>query len=403
MVGGGDMTSTSPDHPVFGDGLPALPTWFAPPERASRNEVESAARVIADHSLMTALLEATDLYVMVLNQERQVLAANTEFLKALGATDLRALVGRRPGEAVACRHAWDGPAGCGTSQHCATCGAGQAIFESQQQSTTVEKSCLIDAEHDGRSVPFEFQVKASPVTLGDRTLTIVAFRDVSHENRRQVLERTFFHDILNTVGGLKGWGEILARYGEGRRAAAADKIRTLAGQLTREILAQRDLMDAEAGRLQVTVQDTEFDDIISDALTVFEGHDVTADRDIRWTRSDGPTTVSTDPGPASRVVVNMVKNALEATPPGGTVELSLAWRSEGIRLEVWNEGRIPDPVAEQIFKRSFSTKASSGRGLGTWSMKLFGEEYLGGRVDFHTGNHGTVFSFELPVSPGEDP
>jgi PAS domain-containing protein len=91
------MTSTSPDHPVFGDGLPALPTWFAPPERASRNEVESAARVIADHSLMTALLEATDLYVMVLNQERQVLAANTEFLKALGATDLRALVGRRPG------------------------------------------------------------------------------------------------------------------------------------------------------------------------------------------------------------------------------------------------------------------------------------------------------------------
>ena len=45
----------------------------------------------------------------------------------------------------------------------------------------------------------------------------------------------------------------------------------------------------------------------------------------------------------------------------------------------------------------FSTKSSTGRGLGTYSMKLLGERYLGGAVSFSSSaEHGTVFTFELP-------
>jgi signal transduction histidine kinase len=54
-------------------------------------------------------------------------------------------------------------------------------------------------------------------------------------------------------------------------------------------------------------------------------------------------------------------------------------------------------VRPRIFQRSFSTKASRGRGLGTYGMKLFGERHLGGRVSFTTGEaEGTVFAIELP-------
>ena len=45
----------------------------------------------------------------------------------------------------------------------------------------------------------------------------------------------------------------------------------------------------------------------------------------------------------------------------------------------------------RIFQRSFSTKGSPGRGLGTYAMKLFGESVLGGQVDFETGAEGTTF------------
>jgi sensor histidine kinase regulating citrate/malate metabolism len=65
---------------------------------------------------------------------------------------------------------------------------------------------------------------------------------------------------------------------------------------------------------------------------------------------------------------------------------------------VSNPGLIPEQVQLQLFKRSFSTKSAKGRGIGTYSMKLFGERYLGGRVGFEsTAEKGTTFWIELPI------
>ena len=52
----------------------------------------------------------------------------------------------------------------------------------------------------------------------------------------------------------------------------------------------------------------------------------------------------------------------------------------------------------QIFQRSFSTKGQPGRGIGTYSIKLFGETYLGGRgfVSPAEAPEGTTFSIVLP-------
>jgi CheY-like chemotaxis protein len=58
-------------------------------------------------------------------------------------------------------------------------------------------------------------------------------------------------------------------------------------------------------------------------------------------------------------------------------------------------------VQLQIFQRSFSTKGS-GRGLGTYSIKLLAERYSKGRVSFATSpEEGTVFSAACPNLPLE--
>jgi signal transduction histidine kinase len=98
-----------------------------------------------------------------------------------------------------------------------------------------------------------------------------------------------------------------------------------------------------------------------------------------------------------RILLNMALNALEATDPGGTVT---AWAEAGegeVTFCVHNAREIPPAVAQRVFQRSYSTKATRGRGLGTYSMKLFGESFLGGRVRFTTSaEEGTVFRFSLP-------
>ena len=69
-----------------------------------------------------------------------------------------------------------------------------------------------------------------------------------------------------------------------------------------------------------------------------------------------------------------------------------------VSLSVRNAGVIAPDVQARIFQRSFSTKAVRGRGLGTYSMKLFGERYLGGEVSFSSSpGAGTVFTVRVPA------
>ena len=97
-----------------------------------------------------------------------------------------------------------------------------------------------------------------------------------------------------------------------------------------------------------------------------------------------------------RVLGNMLKNALEATPPGKAVSLSCSSDQGTVTFSVHNPKPMPRDVQLQIFQRSFSTKGS-GRGIGTYSMKLFTERYLGGTVHFTVSEEeGTTFRVSLP-------
>ncbi len=97
-----------------------------------------------------------------------------------------------------------------------------------------------------------------------------------------------------------------------------------------------------------------------------------------------------------RVLINLVKNALEAITTGETVTLSSFVDNDSVCFTVHNAVFIPEEIQRQIFTRSFSTKGS-GRGLGTYSIKLITEKYLHGNVSFvSTTETGTVFTLRYP-------
>jgi sensor histidine kinase regulating citrate/malate metabolism len=57
---------------------------------------------------------------------------------------------------------------------------------------------------------------------------------------------------------------------------------------------------------------------------------------------------------------------------------------------------MPEAVRMQIFQRSFSTRGT-GRGIGTYSIRLLTEKYLKGTVVFTSSDpEGTIFFVELP-------
>ena len=95
---------------------------------------------------------------------------------------------------------------------------------------------------------------------------------------------------------------------------------------------------------------------------------------------------------------NLVKNALEATDKGGSVKISASNRNGFIQFNVYNDKVIPDNIQLQIFQRSFSTKNSPGRGIGTYSVKLIVEQYLKGKVEFISNkDENTIFTISIPI------
>jgi signal transduction histidine kinase len=92
-----------------------------------------------------------------------------------------------------------------------------------------------------------------------------------------------------------------------------------------------------------------------------------------------------------------VKNALEATPEFDTVTIGAKDHGTKITFFVNNPGVMSEEVRYQIFQRYFSTKQGEGRGIGTYSVKLFTERYLGGKAEFTSREpEGTTFYVILP-------
>jgi signal transduction histidine kinase len=381
----------------------SLPNWhdagrssetaFAPAERAARAEVEAGIAALGEHPLLRSLLDAADVSVMVLNRQRQILVGNAALLAELGIQGVELVEGMRPGEVFGCVHARQCPGGCGTAKECSTCGAALAILESQRTGEAVERECLMTVRRGGADDALELRVRASQTRVGHETFTVVGLRDISAEKRREALERVFLHDISNTLSPLLTWAELLATHQARNAGDVAQRIAQLARRLRREIEDQRVLLQAEKGTLEITRAAVELEAALAMAMMIVEGLPEAKNRSVAIARVDSPRSVVTDESLLVRVLVNMLKNALEATPEGGEARVWV----EDREIRVWNAGAMAPRVMLQVFKRSFSTKAGAGRGLGTFSMKLFGERYLGGVVDFtSTADMGTTFFIRLP-------
>ena len=93
---------------------------------------------------------------------------------------------------------------------------------------------------------------------------------------------------------------------------------------------------------------------------------------------------------------SLVAAAGIATAAGGTVTLGSQAQGDTVSFTVHNPTVMPPAVQLQIFSRSFSTKGS-GRGLGTYSIKLISEKYLHGQVSFVSkAGEGTRFTVRYP-------
>jgi signal transduction histidine kinase len=108
------------------------------------------------------------------------------------------------------------------------------------------------------------------------------------------------------------------------------------------------------------------------------------------------SSVRADGAQIGQVFVNILLNALEATPRGGEIRITTAPAGEGgIRVTIWNSGPgLPSELEERIFEPFFSTKPT-GTGLGLSIARIIIDNHQGTLSAQGHGENGTTFTITL--------
>lgn len=371
-------------------------TEFAPAERVSIEVIQRQAAAVMDSPLRPAAANSTMQLVFILNEQRQIVFASQNWEKLTGVKDCNCLLGQRPGEALQCIHAHEKEAGCGTAEHCRECGAIRAILKSLSGTATFEECRLTRLIHCN-SESLDLLVYAAPFMHNNEVYSIFSATDISHQKRRRALERIFFHDIINSAGGLEGLAEVLEESAPHELRGDLSLLKAGLHSMMEEILTQKDLAAAENSELEVHLQPCSSRQLVERSLATLQYHPVAEGRNLILHPRSASVSFVTDGTLLKRILENLIKNALEATPMGSAITAGCDIDGQEIHFWVANTGVMPREVQLQIFERSYSTKGE-GRGLGTYSVKLLTEKYLKGHVSFISTVHdGTRFTVTLPL------
>lgn len=349
------------------------------------------SKQVSQNKQLVNFVESISQMVLILNKHQQIVYANKSYREFFNAAEINYLIGKRPGDTFKCRNAVYSKYGCGTTRFCKSCGAANAIIEAVSGNRSTKECKILTAQND----TIDLRVTASPLRLEEEELTLFSIIDISHEKRRRSLERIFIHDILNIAGGISGLSSILKEINDPQEMREiADTIEGAAKNLIDEIQVQREIGSAERGDLTLHCTEIQTNDILQELKKLYSNHETNNGKTIVISELENHSVV-TDRTLLKRILGNMIKNAVEALEPNDEISIGCIGVGNRVRFHVHNKSVISEEVKSELFKRFYSTK-QIGRGIGTYSMKLFGEKYLKGKVWFSsTPEDGTTFYFEL--------
>ena len=206
---------------------------------------------------------------------------------------------------------------------------------------------------------------------------------------------TMAHEVRNPLSIIKATAERIRRkYGDGGELFdfIPDEVDRL-DRLTRWYL---DFAKPEAGE-RVAVSLTE---IARESLDRLRKEAEAADVRLVGPLGDAEATCTVDRDRVLQAVINVVMNALQATPAGGEVSITVSEARDRSRIEVTDNGEgVPPDVQSWIFE-PFHTTKPQGSGLGLAVVRQVVTSH-GGDVGIESApGAGTIVWMEFPGNQG---
>jgi len=204
------------------------------------------------------------------------------------------------------------------------------------------------------------------------------------------------HDLRNPLTVIRLGVELL-RKDPGVVAQYPRVLQDLLNACNRMATMVQELLEFSRGETPLETSPVPVGQIVEEALGILQPRRV--DHVPVEVCGDMSLKVLADQERISRVVVNLIRNAVEAMEGKGKVELRARATGPMVQLEVADNGPgIPFAVRERIFEPFVTAGKKGGTGLGLTIVKKVVEDHKG-RIFFHTESGvGTRFVVELPAA-----
>jgi len=202
------------------------------------------------------------------------------------------------------------------------------------------------------------------------------------------------HEIRNPLTSIKTFTQLLPTEYEDPnfRKEFVDSVTREVNRINRIVNDLLDYSRPRADNRQTTDITKLVDESISSLRPIFDEHHITVKKNYNLK----PLT-HIDPEQVRQVLVNLVINAVEAMPSGGTITCTIRENKGEAEIEIADTGKgIPEDTVKQIFTPFFTTK-EGGTGLGLSIVQRIVNEQ-GGRIEVASSrDQGTQFKLFLPV------
>ncbi len=220
------------------------------------------------------------------------------------------------------------------------------------------------------------------------------------ELQKEQLVAFLVHDLKNPVNAIDLQAQAVERDTQAseRTRRAVDKIREEARALLRMITNLLDISKADEGRLAPAMQTIAIDTLVDGVLDELGGRASRSNVKIRPELA--ARELRGDPDLISRVLANLVDNAIRHAPEDSEIVIRAANVDHAVELRVSDSGPgVPRELRDSVFERFRSgneTATRTNRGLGLAFCKL-AVEAQGGRIWIEDGSPGAVFCVRLDV------
>ena len=205
------------------------------------------------------------------------------------------------------------------------------------------------------------------------------------------------HEIGNQLS-LLGYAELLAErfHGQPDIKELTDPLLAARRRMSNMVASIREFV--RGGGAQTYTRERQFlAPIVDEALSILRFETAMKLRKIEKRPFDLEAAAVVNREKVLQVLINLIRNAIQATKEGGRIRLGVSERDDEVMVEVEDDGIGIEPAdLPQIWEPFFSTKGEAGTGLGLGICRRIIEEH-GGTIDVSSSpGEGARFTIRLP-------